>query len=146
MFEATKTNFYIFLPFYIYLPYDFGVLKPLNICFISPGLLLKPKICFKSQVSTLKLICILQQKTCTGQFPLHQNYCVKILLFCPGNYFLCVAVEKQKLYLHFVFSATTLPSFFSTKNIENYIFWKLIVLSTKCILQLGVSRSYHVYL
>ena len=35
----------------------------------------------------------------------------------------------------------TLLSFFSIKNIENTILWKLMVLSTKCKLELGVSHN-----
>ena len=36
----------------------------------------------------------------------------------------------------------TLLSFFSIKSIENTILWKLMVLSTKCKLELGVSHIY----
>ena len=35
----------------------------------------------------------------------------------------------------------TLISFFSIKSIENTILWKLMVLSTKCKLELGVSHK-----
>ena len=92
VFQATKTNFHIFLPFHIHLPYLLWVWRPLEICFIPSGLLKKPKKMFKKtsfypQVNQLTPTKNLYRAVNMAPKLYKQISCVKVLLFCPGNCF-----------------------------------------------------------